>query len=182
MKKILIALSLISSLSVGTSFADNGPYVGIGLGASDSSWGSSDFGVGTGNVDNTDLTYRLIAGYNFHPNFGVEFSYEDLGNTDDSNDFAELDLHAVSIAGIGRLPLNKEFDVYGKLGIAQVVGDFSINNNSNKTYNDSLLIGAGSAYHFNDTYDVKIEWNRYINALDTNNDIDSVSLGVYYNF
>ena len=73
-----------------------------------------------------DTGYKLYAGYNLTQNWGMELAYVDFGNSytmDTSMAGTPGTINGVkgsswNLAGIGTLPLSREFSVFGKVGWA----------------------------------------------------------------
>ena len=86
----------------------------------------SGFAV-TGSGDKTnDTGFKLFGGYNFTPNWGVELAYIDFGNSYSMQTniagtpvgISGAKASGWNLAGVGTLPLSKEFSIFGKLGWA----------------------------------------------------------------
>lgn len=122
------ALAIVLATLAAPTFAQGG-YAGLGFGQSsvdievDTSL-SSLAGVTT-TVEDSDTSFKLFAGYNFNDNFGVEVAYQNLGEMsvryEDSVDFIldTWEASALSVAGIGYLPINESASVFGKFGLAR---------------------------------------------------------------
>lgn len=160
MKKlsVLIALPLIVSLS-GTAMASDksGAYVGMGLG----------YGQVEGDFKGMDLSFKdqsprlnLQAGYRFNDFIAIEGGYYNMGDhkykTSDSVGDIELGLksQAFAIAAVGFIPLNDDFEIYGKLGAASINHHMSSKTSWGEGSNDendkSAFLAAGINYSLND--------------------------------
>lgn len=184
MKKITLLLALLGTVGFSTlASAEAGPYVGVDLGFAKSGLSDSDI-QGATNIDSTNFAYKLFGGYKIDDNWAVEGAFADLGKTsyDDAGQSGDVSLRAFSVSGVGTYAVNKDFDVFAKLGLATVKARDSIGGVSASQSHGSWLAGAGAAYHFDKNYDVKVEWNRYVNAVSTGADADSFTVGFAYKF
>jgi opacity protein-like surface antigen len=80
---------------------------------------------------------------------------------------------------LGKLPLGEKAEVFAKLGVARL--DANVDAAGIGSVSDSesdVLYGLGFNYNVTDTVDVRLEWER----MDFEDQIDTVSLGVSYNF
>lgn len=139
--KRLIITSALTALFAGPTFAqglsgvpDAGPYLGASIGHSKLDnetldW-LDDIGAST---DDTDVSYKLFAGYQFSPYFAVEAGYVDFGSftakgangADNAN--LKLGVEGFTAALVGKLPIQSGFSVYGKLGMIAWDADLSLN-------------------------------------------------------
>jgi OmpA-OmpF porin, OOP family len=71
-------------------------------------------------TNNSQAGYGLLLGYNFSPNFGVELEYNNLGSFDTTDPAIGSSVKGTSlgISAVGTIPLNRQFSLYGKMGIA----------------------------------------------------------------
>ena len=65
--------------------------------------------------EGSDAAVKLLAGYQFTPNFALEFAYGDLGRVSASTGEA-ADLAAADWTAIGTWPLGNGFAVHGRFG------------------------------------------------------------------
>src|SRR3954451_9482017 len=61
-----------------------------------------------------EVAWRALLGYQANRNFALELGYHDLGKHNIAG--FPLESNAVEVLGVGRLPLNEQAAVYGKLG------------------------------------------------------------------
>jgi OmpA-OmpF porin, OOP family len=140
-------------------------YIGASVGRSE----YSDAGNGTG--------WKVFGGYRFHPNFAAELSYVDLGNTDIAPGFSAKS-RGGSLDALGILPLGNNFDVFAKVGVAdmKLSGDFSSGSKVGANY------GIGATYHFSHTIGVRAEAERFQNVGEDLGSANLYSIGVQYGF
>ena len=136
------------------------------------------------NDDITGNAVSLLAGYKFHPYFGVEARY--------STTVGDLDVYGTDrgwdISNIG-IYLKPQYDynqikLYGLLGYGEVTLD-----NGPTHSEDGFQWGLGASYAVNDNVDLFVDYTRLYddNGFDsfTGNDditVDSVNVGVSYKF
>lgn len=192
MKKITLVVALLGMVgftgiasAADAEVSEAGPYVGINLGVSDSGLTGSKIGGAT-SVDDRDFAYKLYGGYQIDKTWGVEVAYDNLGKTNyrDAGTGAkgDVDLYALSLAATGKYAVTSDFDVFGKLGYAVVHSKDQFAGSTTRGYDNSWLVGAGVAYHFDKNIDVKAEWNRYVDVARTSADADTFGVGVAYKF
>ena len=106
MKKIAFAI-LLTAFSVPPAIA-TGLYAGA-------KFGSVSYGYS--NVTNSSQAgFGLLGGYLFNPNFALEIEYDDLGGFDTT--LSNINGSSFGVSGVGFLPFNGQFSIFGKLGIA----------------------------------------------------------------
>jgi OOP family OmpA-OmpF porin len=169
MKKILFAAVLGAVLVVPFSAQAAGGYVGGSFGQSH--YDLDDASLTATSRDDKDNAWKLYGGYEFNQNWGVEVGYANFGelrnvyNVTGTNVTLTAKAHSVYFAGTGTLPLNDQFSVFGKLGLAAnhtsatgAAGRFSISDNGNKT---SAMIGVGAAYNVTKNVAVTLEYENF---------------------
>lgn len=178
MKKILIMAALISGVTSQPVFADSGYYLGGSVGQAKADYPAD---VGFLVVDDSDTSWKVFAGYNINPNIAVEFSYQDLGETEAAVGNIPLYLggETLSLSLLGKLPLGEKAQVFAKVGYVRIDADIYSPGFDTFADNESdVLYGVGVSYQVTETVDMRMELER----MDFTNAIDTVSLGVSYNF
>ncbi|WP_415898009.1 porin family protein [Neptuniibacter sp. QD72_48] len=177
MKKTLLATALISGILSQAAMADSNFYLGGGVGKT-----SVDYVEVTGATitDDSDTSWKFFAGYNFNKNFAVEFAYQDLGenSADVLNVPVKIDGDAYSLALLGKLPVGEKAEVFAKLGYARIDADADVANTTVSESESDVLYGLGANYSVTEKVDLRLEWER----MDFEDEVDTVSLGVIYNF
>ena len=180
LKRLMIAASLALGAS-GAYAQETGWYGGLDVGSSHLS------GINTDSLDSfdkSDMTFDVNLGYRLNRNFAVEGAYTDLGTFHFSSAAAgdgDVKPKAYSLAAVGILPLQSNFSLYGKAGIAHTETK-ALDASDTK---DGLLAGAGVTYDFNRNVYAKAGWDHFD---DVGNDAtgkghaDIYSLGVGYRF
>jgi hypothetical protein len=124
---------------------DEGVYVGAGIGISFES-----------SID-IETASKVFVGYAFNKYVSIELAYvqvdgstETLGTT--SNDTS---MHGVSLAGLGRLPVGKSSELFGKLGVAQ----FDQRTATGSVSNSALNYGVGFTHTFGKSFALGVEFD-----------------------
>lgn len=176
-----------------------------------------DFLNGTGNpirnlsaeTEPKDLGYAATFGYRFTRYFSAEIGLAQYGSLTSKAradmDFGggfvpvgitlEFTAGGPVISGIGILPLNDHFELFGRAGyiFASTEREFITRADgrtgafgSAKSDSQNLVLGIGAAYHFNQVYSARFEYQR-IDALGQQDgsgeeDLDVLGLGVVVRF
>lgn len=199
MKRLLVttitALVATSAAAQNNTYrADEGPYLGAGLGyVTVDNDTFDDLGSLGANTDDTDTAYKLFAGYQFNPNFAVEAGYVDFGeftaSANNGFDYADASLEAdgFTAALVGKLPIQSGFGIYAKLGIIAWDADLKADGNisgtpmSESSGDDGTdpFYGVGAEYVIGSIL-MRAEYERYdisADGEDFTTDLTSASLG-----
>ena len=154
----LIAVAGIS----GAAFAeDSGAYAGLNLGI-----GKPDINTPNGEDKQSSAVGGVVLGYKFNSYLAVEGQYTGIGKvTDNVSGSAKGD--AASLAVLGILPVNENFNLYGKLGVAAtkttVSSSLSPMSDATRT---GVTYGLGAEYNFNHNVGMRLGWDHYNAAID----------------
>jgi OOP family OmpA-OmpF porin len=176
----LLALASISS----TAFAgDEGFYAGGNVGV-----GKPIVNTPNGEDKKSSAVGGIVLGYKFSKYLAVEGEYTGIGKvTDKASGTVKGD--AASIAAIGFIPLNEEFNLYGKLGVAatktRVSSSLAPMNDDTRT---AVTYGLGGEYNLNKNIGIRLGWDHYSASVKdltnskANFGANEVSVGAVYNF
>lgn len=155
-------------------------------------------------LDTEDSSFGFLAGYRFNTHFAVEGGYIDLGRvsyraqiqgnitgipTDATLNF-DSESAGLTVAAVGVWPLSYRWEVYGRAGALFSSNDFSIfyvdveQDPKRDRFSDSdvdFLGAVGTSFNFLEIYDVRLEYQRIIDAGDKNTDeadADVISIGI----
>lgn len=145
MKKITV-LALLSAFIALPANADGG-YAGISLGS-----GQIDV---PGLSSTTSLAF--FGGYSFNENVSAEIAYSDFGSQDLAPGFT-LKSSALSMSGVGFLPLNEQFSLFAKLGFASTTLSLSGFSSENKS---DLTFGFGGQVNVNQQFAIRAGYDTY---------------------
>ena len=161
--KPIIATGAALSLFTTLAHADGG-YAGLSVGSAEQ---KNSFEFSSTNIDRTKDTttaFKLLAGYQFNPTFGVEAGWVRHGASDVklSGMVATVKPESFYAAGTVALPLGNQFALFGKLGLANHRTKFS---GSTRT-NTRAFAGAGLSYAFTQTVAGVVEYEDFGEVLD----------------
>lgn len=121
-------------------------YIGLSVGSSDFSKPGNGFGI-FGN-DQRATAYSITAGnYVFSPNWGLELGYTDFGSVNRAGGSTKAD--GINFSLIGRMPLNRSWNLLGKVGTTYGRTDVSSN--------PALGVTAGTERDFGLSYGLGAE-------------------------
>ena len=133
--------------------------------------------------DQRDGAGKLYGGYRINRNFAAEAFYADWGKIRVTRGgfTATGELKSYGIAGLGILPVGRDFELFGKLGFAHssqqpiAIGQGVTLPDRNTGANGH--IGLGAAYNFTPNLGVRAEWERL-----THSEVDALSIGLQVRF
>jgi OOP family OmpA-OmpF porin len=167
--RFIFALVAASAFAISPAMAaDNGPYIGAGIGS---------FGVDVDGFDASDTGFKVFGGYRFMDYFAAELEYIDGGTAEDGG--FEIDVSGWNLSGIGRLPIGEKFNVFAKLGMIFWDADLGgIESGSDSGEDFSWGIGAG--YSFTDQFGMQVEYQGF--EIEDADMVDMISLGASWQF
>jgi OOP family OmpA-OmpF porin len=148
-------------------------YVGAGIGGGHLNRSGTDFtGLNNVQLDSSDTSYTLRTGYRFSPFGAVELGYYDLGRYNFSGGVGgtaqsvsgSARAQSVGLSLVGILPYNN-FDLYGRIGIAQSKLKFNANGPLGGVANDNehqteATYGVGGRWTFLPNWALFVEWMK----------------------
>jgi OOP family OmpA-OmpF porin len=167
-----VAFPTASMAQMSLKGPDSGWYVGGNLGQSD---------VDSTGFSEKDTSFKILGGYQINRNFGVEVGYTDFGKAEQGG--ITFKGNAIELVGVGTLPINEKFGVFGKLGFAR--GDGEASNGVVTVSDDSVEVtyGIGVKYNITPVFAVTAEYQKYPDfANDSDTDVSVMSIGVIYRF
>jgi len=133
---------------------------------------------------------RIAGGFHFSPVFAVELGYSMFGdsnaivNTPFGSTPATISASSFQVAAVGSLPLSRQFDLIGKLGLASNREDYSDSFGTLSWSQNDLLIGFGAQFHVNSQVSLRALYDNYgkFDNFFPPMKASSFSLGVAYDF
>ena len=128
---------------------------------------SGDFGDWQDDDYDNDTTLGIDVGYRFHDNLAVELGYKQLG---DSDNFSSIrfedtdDISGFNVGIVGIVPLLKQFELYGKLGLLSWESEVRIgrsNPYSRDIDGTDAYLGFGGKFHLNEQLGLGLEVVHY---------------------
>jgi OmpA-OmpF porin, OOP family len=167
--------------------ADTGFYAGLDAGIARA--GNPD--PAATSTSNSKAVAGILGGYQFSKNWGIEGKYTGAGEVDTVNaagGVANVKADALSLSGVGTLPLSDSFSLYGKLGYASTKTSVSSSSGAGGATRSAPTYGLGILYNVNAQIGVRLGWDRYgaaeINGAGAKQDYNSnvYAVGVVYKF
>lgn len=156
MKKNILAATLLSTL-MAPALAEN-MYGSLSLGS------AFDNDLAGFSQTSTGMSYNLMFGYKVNKNFSAEIGYSSfLSNAKVANTVATTETaDGFEAAGIGQLPVNDKFAVFGRLGYTNISAKYSLNGTVGRTeYLSGLVYGLGVQYDINKKVGARLGYNIY---------------------
>ena len=165
----------------------------------DTFYDDTGFEASSVNIDDNDLAFSLMAGYQFNTHWAIEGAYLDLGErsvdftgrTQDLDAFYDNIEHVypqsgdgLSIAVVGSWPLSEDIKLSGKLGYWRWEGGYTTYDTNGNVGSDSikgndLWFGAELNYRLSEQTQMYLTAERFSLDRDENN---VFALGVRYYF
>lgn len=162
MKKIAIA-AILSAFVAAPAFAAD-MYVGVNVGKN-----QMDFsGI------NSSTSIGVLGGYSFNQNVAAEVAYTNLGSADYFGN--SITGHVFSVAAVGSLPLNQDFSLLGKLGVASS----TIEGQGNSESKTDLTYGIGAQYNVSKTVGVRLGYDSFKVGSTNTKDSALISIGAVF--
>jgi Outer membrane protein beta-barrel domain len=174
-KSLLLAAALTGPtaflLGTGAQAADNGFYLGAGVGQA-----NVDVDLGPVDVDGDDTGFKAIVGFRPLDFFAVELNYIDFGSIEDAG--VEVDADAIAAFAVGFLPVGP-VDLYAKAGLAD--SDASIGNAlaRDDAGGTDFAYGVGVQLRFL-SLSARLEYEEF--DLDDVDNLNMLTLGLTYTF
>lgn len=177
MKKQQLAWALSAVLLAPLAATAQGWYVGGGFGDSEvDSWGND-----------SDTSYKIIGGYRFGENFAVEAGYHDFGEFREGA--ARGEATALSLGGVGMLPLHPQWALFAKAGVARTDTDTRVRTASGRysagEKDFSLLAAFGVSWLVTPAVEVRLDYeivNDVKFRANSDSDIETFGVGAVYRF
>lgn len=183
-KTVAVALLLLSSVAL----AETGIYVIGGFGRTSyevdgAALQAENAGLGVPNttsVDDTDVGVKIAAGFHFNENLALEVGFVDLGEAkitsiatgaDPATDVMRAEASAVFFDMVGTAPLNRDFALIGRVGLASSRLEVSdsctgilVCAGSDEEQDVNLKFGFGAQISFSRNVALRAEWERYMDV------------------
>lgn len=190
MKKLIVALIASAAAMSAAQAQTTAPraYVGAGVATADHDFKLS----GATNVDNSGYkaSGKLFGGYDFNQTWGVEAGYTDFRDARVNyaiggvNNSGETKGESYYLAGKATMPVNEQFSLYGKLGVARNKSELvTLNAAQNRSESKTEAYGAlGAEYKLNQNVSLIGEYERYGKSKDFGAKADVWTIGAKYAF
>ncbi|BBI98523.1 hypothetical protein FGKAn22_02160 [Ferrigenium kumadai] len=170
MKKI-VAVALLSAAASLPAYAAGGAYAGIKVGSTHVGFNALS--------KSSDTAFGALLGYQYNPNFAVEGEYTDLGRFTTAT-AVNGKSNVWGLSAVGALPLENNFSVYGKLGLARSNTTTSAATGTKRT---AATYGLGGQYDATPMIGLRLSWERYgVGMTGQNASDDLYSLAALFKF
>jgi hypothetical protein len=176
-RAMISALALCALSAAPAYAADNGFYVGAGVGQG---YVKVD-DVALDNFDGDDTGYKLIAGFRVFKMFGLEANYVDLGSAKDnvSGVNVKADTKGFDAFAMGYLPI-PVVDIFAKVGVISWDQDFDFSNIASADGSGTdLAYGLGVGFAFGSAA-IRAEWERF--EIPHTDSVDMISASFTWTF
>lgn len=190
MKKQVIATIFGAALALPLMAQAEGAYIGANVGRTE-----QKVNVDAGSLTDNATGFKLYGGYDFTKNFGAEAGYVHFGKGEVS---ATDSVNTVSISGkpkalylavTGTLPLNDQFSLFAKAGVARnstkVTGTINGVSESEKLKRTSAMFGLGAAYNVTKNVALVAEYENFGKVIKEDGvslKANIISIGARYKF
>jgi OOP family OmpA-OmpF porin len=129
------------------------------------------------NCDDSDMGWKIFAGYDVSERISVEVGYNSLGKMTSKNRATEIS--GYEVATVGKMPLNESISLFGKAGLFR----WDAKNDDGKRSATDVMFGGGVDYKFSDNMSFRGEWERF-NDIETKSndtsDLDLITAGITF--
>jgi hypothetical protein len=177
MLRATLAALTLSLAAAPALAADNGFYLGVGLGQAGVQLDQDALGE---DFDGDDTGYKAIVGFRPLDFLAFEANYVDLGTAEDDVGGlpAEIDATGIDAFVVGILPVAL-VDLYAKLGYIFWDADVSALGASVSDDGEDLAYGVGVGLHFG-SLGARLEYERF--DIEDSDTVDMISLGLTWTF
>ncbi|HJV00912.1 MAG TPA: outer membrane beta-barrel protein [Burkholderiaceae bacterium] len=187
MKHSIIIATIAAALAAPLAAQADNAYVGVNVGRAEQKMDVE----GVGSEKDSSTGFKLYGGYDYSKNFGVEAGYVDFRKVEKSalGYGASSKPESIYLAATGTLPLNDQFSLFGKLGVAfnhtEVKAwepGFSDSTTKNQT---SPMIGIGASFALDKKISFVAEYENFGKVAKEGGDsvkADMLSVGVRFKF
>jgi OOP family OmpA-OmpF porin len=184
MRKGFIAGAALVCCGIGSAVhaADNGFYLGAGVGQSNVEAGDDLPDLGSVEFDADATAYKVIVGWRPLDWLAVEGNYIDLGSADDRvlGEKIESDIDGITLSALAFLPVGP-VDLFARVGVIDWDAELSAPEVDVRTKDDGtdLAYGVGAQFRVW-SLSLRAEYERF--EIGDTDKVDLLSLGVTWTF
>jgi hypothetical protein len=177
MLRATVAALTLSLAAVPALAADNGFYLGVGVGQAGV---QLDEDVAGEDFDGDDTAYKAIVGFRPLDFLAFEANYVDLGTAEDDVLGVPIGVDAtgIDVFAVGILPVAM-VDLFAKVGYVFWDADVSAQGLSESDSGEDFAYGVGAGLHFG-SLGVRLEYERF--EIEDTDTVDMISLGLTWTF
>ncbi len=144
-----------------SSFDDvaNKTYFGGTIGPSD----AGSYCKNAGSCEDKDTAWKIFGGYKITERLSAEVAYVNLGDihktpTSGANagTVQNSDVSAFTATAVGSMPINDQFDIFGKVGAMR----WSSDNTAGSESGFGMTYGVGAKMHISEKTKLRAEWEK----------------------
>jgi OOP family OmpA-OmpF porin len=175
-----LPIAILGCLLLGPVAAAGDGYVGASLGQS-----SIDVSGQAASFQLDDIGWKAYGGYKLFRWFGLEGSYMDTGNLDETQNDVRVEANArvFSVSALGILPFTPRAELFAKVGAASWSAESSVTETGDpvkrETSGTDFTWGVGLAWNFAERWGLRLELEYFTFE---NEDSRFGSLGIRYTF
>jgi OOP family OmpA-OmpF porin len=173
MKKLIVALiagaAAMSAAQAQTVQTQPHAYVGAGV-TTAKNIQSDDYKAGG----------KVYGGYQVNQTWAAEAGYTDFGDHDVANGTSKG--NSYYLAGKATMPINEQFNAYGKLGVQHSERKFNSPLVNVKDSDTGAYGALGVEYKLNQQVSLTAEYERYGKSKDIGAKANAWTVGAHYNF
>ena len=178
--KRLLPFAVLGCLLLGSAAAAGDGYLGASLGQS-----SVDVSGQAASFQLDDMGWKVYGGYKLYRWFGLEGTYMDTGNLDETQGDVRIEAHAqvFSVSALGILPFTPRAELFAKVGAATWNSESTVTESGDPAKRDTngtdITWGFGLAWNFAERWGLRLELEYFTFE---NEDSRFGSLGIRYTF
>jgi len=166
-----------SSGGTGGTFDDMASkmYFGGSIGPSE----AGDYCAGATGCEDKDTAWKVFGGYKITERLSAEASYVNLGDIHKAVDATvqNSDVSAMTATAVGTMPVNDQFDVFGKVGAMR----WSSDNTAGSESGFGMTYGVGAKMNISEKTKLRAEWEK-LPGIETSpgneTDVNMLSVGI----
>jgi hypothetical protein len=187
-KQIFALIAAVSTMGAVHAQTAPAPYIGLGIASADHNYSIS--GATGMDSDGYKASGKVFGGVDFDKTWGLEAGYTRFGSASGNysiggtNGSISSKGHSLYLAGKATMPVNEQFSLFGKLGVARNKNELS-STTAAYNYDESKTEGygaIGAQYNLSKEVALSLELERYGKNRDNGNKANVVTVAARYNF
>lgn len=150
-------------------------YFGGTIGSSE----ARSYCTGATGCEDEDTAWKVFGGYKITERLSAEATYINLGDIHKTvgGTVQNSDVSAFTATAIGAMPINDQFDIFGKVGVMR----WSSDNTAGDESGFGMTYGIGAKMHISEKTKLRAEWEK-LPSIETasgeKTDVNMLSIGV----
>ena len=153
----------------------NKMYFGGSIGPSD----AGSYCTGATSCEDKDTAWKVFGGYKMTERLSAEAAYVNLGDIHKTTGgtVQNSDVSALTAAAVAAMPINDQFDIFGKVGVMR----WSSDNTAGDESGFGMTYGVGAKMNISEKTKLRAEWEK-LPSIETapgeKTDVNMLSVGV----